>query len=367
VKTAAALLVLVVCFVHPLVAQPPVTSFELARPGYVFEFPRDHGMHPEFATEWWYFTGHLRGASGAHYGFELTFFRVGVERSDDPPATAWDLRHLGLAHFAITDVTRRTFRYYEKLNRFSPYTAGARSGFLGVWNEGWSATMTRDGRIRLRAGEGGDSIDLLLRPLKAPVVNGENGVSVKAEGEGYASHYYSLTRLEATGTLTAGRGSEEVTGLAWMDHEFGSPVLRETQAGWDWFALQFENGTELMLYQIRRRDGSPDLTSSGSFVNRNGEVIHLRSGDFRVTSVSRWRSKRSGALYPMGWTIEVPLLQLRIRVDELLRDQELITASSTRVTYWEGAVRAAGTFGGTTVRGAGYVELTGYDKPFEMK
>lgn len=349
---------LLLLFAAPASAQP---AFKLAQPGYEFAFPRDHGSHPEYRTEWWYFTGHLRSASGRRYGFEVTFFRVGVE----PPggaraATRWDLQHVMPAHFAITDINGRSFRYYEKLNRASPFTAGAAVGKLDVFNEGWRLSMREDGAWQLVAAEGKDALDLTLRSEKPPAIHGRNGVSVKASGEGYASHYYSMTRLAVAGTLNG----ERVTGEAWMDHEFGSSALREHQQGWDWFSIQLDDDNELMLYVIRKTDGTPDETSSGSLITSRGEVIHLERDDFRITPLARWKSPKSGATYPMGWRIEVPPFGINLRLQPVMREQELVTSGSTRVTYWEGAVDVTGSFRNVAVRGAGYVEMTGYDKAF---
>ncbi|HET7705736.1 MAG TPA: lipocalin-like domain-containing protein [Thermoanaerobaculia bacterium] len=362
------LFVLALMVAIPFVPHSASAQFKPALPGYQFEFPRDHGSHEDFRTEWWYYTGHLEAESGRRYGFEVTFFRVGVARPETAPETRWDLRDLALAHFAITDVSGRRFRYYEKLNRMSPFTAGAATGHLEVFNEGWRAQTSPDGSWNLRAASDGDAIDLKLRAAKPPVVHGEDGVSVKAQGTGYASHYYSMTRLLATGTLAVkGRKPERVTGLAWMDHEFGGTELRENQQGWDWFSLQLDNETELMLYIIRRVDGTPDVTSSGSLVTDAGDVIRIRHDQIRVTPESTWRSPRSGANYPMGWTLEVPSLKIRLRLVPVLEDQELVTRASTQVTYWEGAVDVSGSLGNISVRGAGYVEMTGYDRPFRQR
>ncbi|HEU4522439.1 MAG TPA: lipocalin-like domain-containing protein [Thermoanaerobaculia bacterium] len=342
-------------------------DFRLAVPGYQFEFPRDHGSHDEYRTEWWYYTGHLRTDGGRRYGFEVTFFRVGVTTGEHATNTRWDLRHLALAHFAITDITGGQFRYYEKLNRVSPFTAGAATGRLQVFNEGWRATTAADGSWRLQASANGDAIDLVLRAAKPPAVHGENGVSVKAEGEGYASHYYSMTRLLVSGSVTAkGRKAEPCSGLAWMDHEFGSAELREHQQGWDWFSVQLDNETELMLYVIRKADGTPDVTSSGSLITDTGRVIHIRHDQMRIRPERTWRSPRSGATYPLGWTLDVPSLRITLRVTPLLDDQELVTKESTQVTYWEGAVDVTGSFNDISVRGAGYVEMTGYDRAFRQ-
>jgi predicted secreted hydrolase len=342
-------------------------DFQPALPGYQFEFPRDHGTHDEYRTEWWYYTGHLEAASGRRYGFELTFFRVGVNASDAPQQTNWDLRNLSLAHFAITDIGGKKFRYYEKLNRSSPFTASAALGRLDVFNEAWRATTTRDGAWRISAAEHGDAIDLVLRSQKQPAIHGENGVSVKAEGAGYASHYYSMTRLAVSGSVTTkDRKAEHCTGLAWMDHEFGSSALRENQQGWDWFAIQLGNDAELMLYQIRRSDGTPDVTSSGSLITPDGDVIHLARDQIVIRSLGHWKSPNSGATYPMRWSVSIPSLRIRLRLDPVMENQELVTRSSTRVTYWEGAVGVTGSFENVSVDGEGYVEMTGYDRAFRQ-
>ena len=336
-------------------------AFKPALPGYEFVFPRDHGSHPEYRTEWWYYTGHLRTESGRRYGFEVTFFRAGVSR--DERGSAWDLRDLMPAHFAITDVEQKEFRFYEKLNRASKFTADAAEGKLDVFNEAWRATTNPDGSWRLVAKQGRDSLDLVLRTRKPPAVHGENGVSVKAQGVGFASHYYSMTRLEAAGTINGQRAA----GQAWMDHEFGSAALRENQQGWDWFSIQLDNDAELMLYVIRRTDGSPDVTSSGSLVASDGRVIHIRHDQMRITPRARWRSPTSGATYPVRWRVEVPAFGVALEVSPLMNAQELLTKGSTRVTYWEGACDVTGTFGGVAVRGEAYVEMTGYDRAFRVK
>jgi predicted secreted hydrolase len=334
--------------------------FKLATPPYEFQFPRDHGSHPEYRTEWWYYTGHLRTASGKRFGFEVTFFRVGVEPSGAQKESCWDLQHVMPAHFAITDVDAKAFRYYEKLNRASPFTADSAEDRLNVFNEGWRATTNPDGSWHLLAREEKDAIDLTLRTRKPPAVHGHDGVSVKAEGVGYASHYYSMTRLEVTGTVNGQR----CTGQAWMDHEFGSSALRESQQGWDWFSIQLDNESELMLYIIRRKDGTPDVTSSGSLIASDGSVIFVRHDQMKITPRSHWKSKKSGATYPMGWHVEVPSFGIALDLRPLLEAQELVTRGSTHVTYWEGAVDVEGSFGGTPVQGEGYVEMTGYDKAF---
>ncbi|HUJ15587.1 MAG TPA: lipocalin-like domain-containing protein [Thermoanaerobaculia bacterium] len=351
-----------------------LSDFIPALPGYDFHFPRDHGSHDQYRTEWWYYTGHLQTDNGHRYGFEVTFFRVGVvppepsttgnpdcpAGQDCPPATRWDLHDLALAHFAVTDIDRQQFRYAEKLNRESPFTAWSSPETLDVVNEGWSATTMPDGAWHLVASSGGDSVDLVMRSRKPPAIHGENGVSVKAECAGCASHYYSMTRLEVSGSIDRQRSR----GIAWMDHEFGSSQLQKNQRGWDWFSIQFDDDTELMLYQIRRSDGTPDVTSSGSFVTSDGSVIHIRSDQMRIQPLGTWHSSRSGATYPMGWRISVPGFGIAVTLNPSMKNQELVTHASTNVTYWEGAVDVNGSSRNTSVSGVGYVEMTGYDHPF---
>lgn len=342
------------------------SGFRYALPGWAFEFPRDHGAHPEFQTEWWYFTGHLEGESNRRYGFELTFFRVGVKPPASTLATEWDLHDLSLAHFAISDLDRRVFRYHEKVNRGSVFTAAAGEGTLDLFNENWSAVANENGSWSIRASAGEDAINLELRSRKPPAIHGAAGVSVKGDERGAASHYYSMTRLEVSGSLSTPGSSGPVTGQAWMDHEFSTSILGENQTGWDWFSLQLDDGTELMLYQIRSREGI-DPNSSGSFIREDGRVEHLTKEQFSVKPAGSWRSPRTGAVYPMGWNVEVPILGIRFHVSEAMKDQELVTTSSTGVVYWEGAVRFEGTRAGRPARGLGYVEMTGYDRPFRMR
>lgn len=336
--------------------RPGAGGFLLALPGYEFEFPRDHGTHDGYRTEWWYFTGHLRAGDGHRYGFEVTFFRVGVSRPETPPRTPWDLRDLALAHFAITDIDGRDFRYAEKLNRMSPFTAQAAAGYLDVFNEGWRVSAAGDGSWRLIAASGRDAVDLTMRSRKPPAVHGENGVSIKAPAEGYASHYYSMTRLEVTGRING----RSCSGQAWMDHEFGSSALRENQRGWDWYSIQLDDESELMLYVIRRADGTPDVTSSGSLISSEGRVVPIRRDQMRIVAKRRWRSKKSGASYPLGWRVTIPAFAIDLSLEPLLDDQELVTKASTGVTYWEGAVTVNGSAGNIAVTGEGYVEMTGY-------
>jgi predicted secreted hydrolase len=338
-------------------------SFRRALPGYEFHFPADHAAHPEFRTEWWYYTGHLSTAQGRTFGFQLTFFRHALRRPDETRRSRWALHTLYFAHFAVTDEEGGTFRFQEKVSRGSLGLAGAETGRYLVWVEDWSARLEGQSH-RLRAGREDMGLDLTLVPSKRPVIHGRDGVSQKAEGEGYASLYYSITRLTVSGTLSWQGRSYPVTGEAWMDHEFGSNQLRDYQVGWDWFSVQLDSGVELMLYLIRHRDGRIDPTSSGTLIRSDGGSEHLPLSALQVEVLGSWRSKKSGVTYPSGWRLKVPGYEVDLTLTPTLADQELTTQKSTLVNYWEGSVRITGNVAGKPVQGRGYVELTGYDKEF---
>jgi predicted secreted hydrolase len=337
-------------------------EYRRAVPGYTYQFPRDHGAHPDYRIEWWYYTGHLDGAGGERYGYELTFFRVGVDRIAANPS-AWNVRDLHLAHFAVSDLGSGQFRYFERVNRQGPGIAVTETGTLRVRNESWSAMLNAE-TTTLRAFAGGILMELDLVSIKPPVIHGIDGVSQKADGAGQASHYYSLTRLSTSGLLSFDGAPVLVQGESWMDHEFGTSQLASDQVGWDWFSLQLNNGEELMLYQLRRIDGSIDPNSSGTLVDRSGQGSHLAGSTFSVRSMREWGSPESGAIYPLDWDITVGPIAAALRVRVLMDDQELVTTRSTGIAYWEGAVEVEGTWRGQSVLGRGYVELTGYREDF---
>jgi predicted secreted hydrolase len=308
-------------------------------------FPRDHGAHPEAAVEWWYYTGHLTDESGRAYGFQLTFFRAA---------------DLHLAHFAWSDVAGRAFRYEEKAHLGLPGIASSDAGRLRIANEDWTAEEL-DGVHRLRASGPEGDLELALSASKAPVLQGAEGLSRKGPGENEYSHYVSITRLAASGFL--GRKRERrraLAGTAWFDHEWGPGALPAGARGWDWFAVQLSDGSELMLYRLRGADGGATPFSAGTFVPASGSPQPLRWSDVRLEETGRWTSPRTGARYPAGWRIAVPSLALSLDIAPLLPDQELVTEKSTGVTYWEGACRAAGSRAGRPVSGKAYAELTGY-------
>jgi predicted secreted hydrolase len=331
-------------------------DWALARPGWVYEFPRDHHAHPDFKTEWWYLTGNLADGGGRRYGFQLTFFRQGVRRSA-PADTRFAVDDIKLAHFAVTDIDGNKFRFAQKVSRGSFGEAGFADGNRIAWIDDWELVQTGPGAFVIRAKADDFALRLDLVSRKPPVFHGKDGVSQKSEGEGRASHYYSLTRLEAAGSLTLGREEVAVTGLAWFDQEWATNQLTEDQTGWDWLSLQFEDGTELMLFQIRLRGGGRDPFCHGTWVAADGRTEAIKNEDFELLPGRTWKSPESGGEYPVAWTLRIPRLGLELEVEAALDAQELVLAP---ISYWEGSILATGTKGGREVRGRGYLEMTGY-------
>ena len=342
--------------------QTSATEFRPALPGYQFRFPHDHGTHNDFQTEWWYYTGHLQAQNGKTFGFQLTFFRraAAPEAAGRNPSR-WSIRHLYFAHFALTDEGERRFHFTEKISRAGIGKAGADTGRLGVWIDDWRVQADGDAHV-LQAQAEGIALSLRLTPEKPPVIHGADGISRKGKGPGESSHYYSFTRMRTEGTLVLGRTVFPVTGLSWMDHEFGSNQLGREQVGWDWFSLQLADSTELMVYQIRRRDGSVEPVSGGTWIRADGAAVPLPRDAIVIDVLDRWQSPQSGSRYPGRWRISVPSLRLMAEVTPTISNQELITRHSTQVTYWEGSVTITGEREGRPVSGLGYAELTGYAK-----
>ncbi|MEX2144275.1 MAG: lipocalin-like domain-containing protein [Anaerolineales bacterium] len=327
-----------------------------------FDFPMDLGPHGDYRTEWWYYIGNLETEDGRHFGFELTFFRVALL----PPNLAtsrsseWATNQIYMAHFALTDVAGSQFHAFQRYSRGALSLAGAQAAPYRVWLEDWQVEQTGAARYLLRAANAGLAIELLLTDSKGPVAHGEEGYSQKGPEQGNASYYYSQTRLLAQGSIHIADEVFAVSGTAWSDHEYSTSVLSTNQVGWDWFAIQLEDGSEVMLYYIRRADGSIDPFSSGTLVAQDGSTQSLARQDFAIESHTIWRSPHSGAEYPLGWTITIPSADLQLELTPFLLDQEL----NLSTIYWEGAVQISGTKTGQPVAGVGYVELTGYAEPF---
>ncbi|MCC5794747.1 MAG: carotenoid 1,2-hydratase [Chromatiales bacterium] len=323
-----------------------------------FEFPRDHGPHPGFRNEWWYFTGNLVDETGSEWGFQLTFFRF--ELSARPPErdSRWATNEVWMAHFAITDAGGRRHEARERFGRPAPGGAGASTLPFAVWLDNWSARSLGEEffPLALEASDpaSGMHLDLILEAGRPPLLHGEDGLSQKGPEPGNASYYYTLTRMPAAGSLSLGTRSARVSGLAWLDREWGTSALGEGTAGWDWFGLTLSDGSDLMLYGLRRSGGGWQDESAGTLRRPDGSLLRLSRDDFQLTPGRRWRSPASGVSWPVDWRLEVPVAGLVLDVLPLLDDQE----QNLAVRYWEGAVRLLDADG--VDAGRGYMELVGY-------
>lgn len=324
-------------------------------------FPRDHGAHPEFKTEWWYFTGQLADSEGRKFGYQLTFFREGLRRTADSPQNPWSVRDLAMAHWTMTNAAADEFRCGDLLSRTGPGLASWRTETLDVHVLGWSARL-ENGAIVLHAAKGGMALDLVLSPRKPPVLHGQNGLSRKGPAEGEASYYASWTDLETRGTIIPrpGLAPSPVQGRSWFDHEFGSGLLAENQTGWDWISLHFSDGRDLMIYLLRRTDGSIESASSGTLIEADGRSRHLGLSEIEVEVRDHWKSPHSGGRYPSRWRIRLPEEGLELFIRPLIADQEVRPTAMPALIYWEGAVFGEGRARGKAVNAEGYIELTGY-------
>lgn len=353
------------------------TAFKKALPGYRFQFPIDHRAHKEYKTEWWYYTGHLSAENGKDYGYELTFFRTALfpesslDNKKNSDYSRWQLNQIYPAHFAITDLNEKKFYHTELLNRQGLGIANASTENHDIRNQNWQSTLiqTEEGYgFNIKASHPDFAVDLNLTPQKRPIVHGFNGVSQKSSCTGCASHYYSMTRLSTNGTLRIKNTTQNVQGLTWMDQEFGSNQLAENQTGWDWFSIQLDNNTELMLYLLRLDDGRIDSNSSGTLITASGQKIHLPLTAFKISTTDKtWTSTQTNATYPQEWEIQIPEKNIALSLSSDLPEQELTTQLSTGTAYWEGSVTVSGSMNNNKVSGKGYVEMTGYAEKFKQK
>jgi predicted secreted hydrolase len=327
----------------------------------VFSCPRDHGPHPAYRTEWWYYTGNVQTASGRHFGFQLTIFRSALAAEVAARDSAWGTAHVYMAHLALTDVETGRLYAFERFSRAALGLAGARAEPFQVWVEDWSVEgQNPDGLpMRLWAGQSELTLDLQLRSAKPIVLQGDHGLSHKGPEAGNASYYYSLTRMPTEGTIRIADETFQVSGTSWMDREWSTSVLGTDQVGWDWFALQLSDGSEVMFFQLRRADGQADVFSSGTLVRPNGETVGLKHADVRIEVQDYWHSPRSGGRYPARWRFQIPAENLALELSPYVADQELPLS----VQYWEGAINIQGQANDQPLEGHGYVEMTGYHTP----
>jgi predicted secreted hydrolase len=341
-----------------------------------FVFPRDHGPHPEYQTEWWYYTGNLVASDGRRFGYQLTFFRRAITPTAEARTSEWATNQIYFAHFAISDIKGNTHFSTERFSRGAAGLAGATGEPTHtVWIEDWrvreipnrnfqiptSKSQLPTSNYQLHAKDYDTnlremSLDLILHSEKPPTLHGDAGLSQKTNAVGNASYYFSFTRMQTSGTVAVHGETYTVEGLSWMDHEFGTTGLGADAVGWDWFSLQLGDNRELMFFQIRQKDGSIEPLSSGTLVMPTGVTKQLTREQVSIQVTNRWTSRYSGATYPAGWTLTIPSEQLILNIKPYIADQELRVS----FTYWEGAVEVSGTANGASVRGSGYVEMTGY-------
>ena len=352
---------LAIAAVAALLATPAAQdAWKQASRDYAVSLPRDHSSHPDYRIEWWYYTGNVDTDRGRRFGYQVTVFRGGVDKTPSNPSK-WAVRDLLMAHIAVTDIDGKRHLFAERLNRAGVGWAGASPRDLRVWNEDWEVRLDY-GRHRLVARDPRFAIDLTLTESAPPVLHGERGFSQKGSKPGNATHYYSLTRMPTEGFISLEGERYAVTGESWMDHEFGTSFLEPDQRGWDWFSIQLADGSDLMMFQLRRADGTVDQQSSGTLVRRGQPPRRLASRDFTLTPGRLWTSPESKGAYPVEWKIAVPAEALELSVTPAVDAQEL-TGPRSGVSYWEGAIDVSGTAGKQPITGRGYLEMTGYAGP----
>jgi predicted secreted hydrolase len=341
---------------------------------WTWSFPRDHGAHPNFKSEWWYFTGNLKETStGRPFGYQLTIFRQGVQNNPAQKNSKWAVRDFYFGHFTISDIARTEFHVAEKVSRGALGEAHAATDGMDVAIGEWkingprndSTDPTRKSYL-LEASDGDMNLALETTPAKPPVLEGINGLSQKSSGAGNASYYYSFSRLTTSGKITLAGKTYDVSGLSWFDHEFSTSSLGFDEVGWDWFCVQLGNNEEIMLYALRDKSGAIDPSSEGTWIKSDGTTERLLPGSFTIAKTATWTSPHSGATYPAVWHITIPGHRADLTVTPAMADQELNLDKMGKLAYWEGACTVTGRVGDADVKGVGYTELTGYSGALQM-
>ena len=321
-----------------------------------FIFPADHAAHPAYRNEWWYLTGNLETTAGNPLGYQLTLFRIALAPGSPESPSAWATHQVWMAHVAVSDVAAAEHHHAERYARGAAGLAGQSMRPFRVWLEDWQIRGKPDGSFpwTIDVDAGDFALQLTVDPVRSPILQGDNGLSQKSAAPGNASYYYSITRLATRGEVRIGETSRTVAGMSWLDREWSTSALGDDQAGWDWFSLQLDSGEDLMVYRLRRNDGSTDPYSAGAWVDAQGKAETLGSNDFTLREERFWTSE-SGHRYPVSWTLTSDGRTPELRVEALLDNQEM----QTSVRYWEGAVSVSSVVSGETL-GHGYLEMTGY-------
>jgi predicted secreted hydrolase len=332
-------------------------------PGKKLEYPRDHASHPEYPVEWWYITGHLRRTntdalgSESTLGFQVTFFRVGIKSGEGP--SKWHSKALIISHSAITDERAGTYCSEEHSGRAALGMAGADDKRLHVWVGEQSLEEGADGGFKSSFNCKGRKLEVDFNPTKPLVLHGNNGYVQKGIDQGDASYYASYTRMSVSGAISDGADSSKVVGDAWFDHEIVSSAVGRADVGWDWFALQLNDNSEVMIYRLRDAKGERRQFSRGAYVAADGNVTELSPNECELTPKERWRSAVTGASYPLSWAINChsPGSDFSLNVKATQQNQEFAGGGATGKRYWEGRVLVTGISGGKAVSGSGYLEM----------
>lgn len=373
-KKAFGLFTLTLLFLQPgatLFSAAQALAWEKALAPYSFSFPRDHGSHPRFKTEWWYLTGQLRSPEGREFGYQFTIFRHGINETTFEKkghTNPWQVRDLFILHCALSDIESRSFLSHQDISRAGPGLAGARENHLDTWLKGSRLTLNeKKGLMELTVQTPEYKLKLELKPSYPPILNGNKGLSAKGKEPGQASYYYSWPQLKTEGSLKLSGENFTVKGLSWLDREFATNQLGPEQAGWDWFAIHLDDGSALMLYRMRLKDGDQDPSSSGTWIFADGGSLHLNNLDFKLSPGKTWEIPKSGANYPVNWEITVKKPSaITLNVAPLIFDQEMNTENTALANYWEGAIKVKGfTDTKREIKGRGYLEMTGYDQALE--
>ncbi len=341
-----------------LAAAPATPDYPVVRPGIVLQFPRDHGAHPAFRTEWWYVTGQIATKSGRPLGFQITFFRT-TPKFDSANPSRFAPRQILFAHAALSDPAIGRLLHGERAARGGFGLAQAAIGDTDIAIRDWRMVRRADGRFVATVMAGDFALSLLLSPSQPVLPQGEGGYSRKGPNPAQASYYYSLPQLRVSGTLSRRGASETVTGKAWLDREWSADYLGREAVGWDWTGLNLDDGGALMAFRIRGRAGQA-VWAGGSLRRTDGRIVRFAPGDVAFSPLAQWRSPRTGALYPIAQrvTVQLPEGPRSWDLQPLFADQELDARRAGQPVYWEGAVRTRG--------GQGYLELTGYADRLRM-
>ena len=308
-----------------------------------FNFPEDHGPHPGFKTEWWYFTGNLITKDNKKFGYQFTIFRSALSKTETARNSEWNSNQIYMSHFALTDISDNEFFFEERFSRNGNKLAGAQSASFKVWLEDWQISETGDGEsfglpdLNMKAKNEKAEINFKLKSVKPAVLQGDSGLSQKGKQQGNASYYYSYTRLETEGKIILDGKEFHVSGYSWMDREWSTSALSEDQKGWDWFALQLNDSTELMYYQMRKNDGSPDIYSKGILIEKDGTSRAVKKEDLVLEVTDNWTGP-SGEKYPSGWRMKIPSMNIDLKITPSVKDQLM----NVSIRYWEGSVMIEG-------------------------